>query len=175
MIRPATCDDVEEIVATVAEGFDGYREFAPPGWEPNLDGETAMLSERLESPAVWCAIAEDGGRVAGHAAFLPASMSGHSGAADPRLAHLWNLFVRRPWWGTGVAVELLGAAVAEARARGFTRMRLYTPAAHARARRFYEREGWEVAAPPFPSPAFGMTLVEYARPLPTRPLRGARA
>jgi GNAT superfamily N-acetyltransferase len=175
VIRPATRDDAEEIVATVAEGFEGYRDFAPPGWEPNLDGETAMLCERLESPLVWCAIAERDGAVAGHAAFLPASMSGHSGPPDPGLAHLWNLFVRRPWWGTGLAVELLDAAVAEAAERGFERMRLYTPAAHARARRFYEREGWEPAGPPFPSPGFGMTLVEYARPLPTRRLRGARA
>jgi hypothetical protein len=48
-------------------------------------------------------------------------------------------------------------------ARGFTAMRLFTPAAQARARRFYEREGWTAAGEPSDELDFGMPLVEYRR------------
>jgi hypothetical protein len=56
--------------------------------------------------------------------------------------------------------------VAEARAAGrYAAMRLHTPAEHARARRFYEREGWTADAPPFYEPMLGLTLVTYRRAL----------
>jgi len=42
-------------------------------------------------------------------------------------------------------------------------MRLFTPAGHGRARRFYEREGWTAAGPPTDENAFGMALIEYRR------------
>ena len=82
----------------------------------------------------------------------------------PGVAHFWQLFVRAPWWGTGLATELHAAAVAEAAHRGFAAMRLFTPAGQARARRFYEREGWTGGAP-FDDDTFGMPLVEYRREL----------
>jgi hypothetical protein len=44
-------------------------------------------------------------------------------------------------------------------------MRLHTPAEHARARAFYEREGWTAASPPFYEPMLGLTLVTYRREL----------
>ena len=84
---------------------------------------------------------------------------------DPGLAHLWQIFVREPFWGTGVATALHTAMLEEARQRGYARLRLFTPAAQARARRFYEREGWALAAPPFFDESFGMEIVEYRRPL----------
>jgi GNAT superfamily N-acetyltransferase len=49
-----------------------------------------------------------------------------------------------PWWGQGVAALLHEAAIAEIRRRDYEAVRLYTPALHARARRFYERRGWRV-------------------------------
>ena len=45
-----------------------------------------------------------------------------------------------------MAVTLHGHAVEEAMRRGYASMRLYTPERQARARRFYEREGWTVAS-----------------------------
>jgi hypothetical protein len=56
-------------------------------------------------------------------------------------------------------------ALDEAAHRGFTAMRLFTPAGQARARRFYEREGWKVAGEPFDDSEFGLALVEYRREL----------
>ena len=46
----------------------------------------------------------------------------------PGLAHLWMLFVRPPWWGSGLAAQLNGLAVEEAAA---PRLRRDAPA-HAR-------------------------------------------
>jgi GNAT superfamily N-acetyltransferase len=84
------------------------------------------------------------------------------------MAHFWQLFVRPRWWGTGLATELHAEALREASSRGFTSMRLFTPAAQARARRFYEREGWAATAGPIDDPDFGMPLVEYRRAISSR-------
>jgi GNAT superfamily N-acetyltransferase len=162
-LRPAVPDDTEQLAVTVTEGFEGYRAFAPPGWRPpEEDGRPDRLRERLASDGVWCLVAEEDGEMAGHVSFLPARIHPHP-SDDPAMAHLWQLFVRRRWWGTGLAAELLSEAVREAGARGFSSMRLFTPAAQARARRFYEREGWTPAGAPFDDPDFGMPLVEYRR------------
>jgi GNAT superfamily N-acetyltransferase len=114
---------------------------------------------------VWCAVAEVDGEVVGHCSFLPAAQW-RGGDPDPGLAHLWQLFVRPAHWGSGAARELLAAAVDAAAERGFDRMRLFAAAGQARARRFYEREGWTALAPPALDPAFGMETVEYCLALP---------
>jgi GNAT superfamily N-acetyltransferase len=74
------------------------------------------------------------------------------------------LFVRAPWWGTGLASRLHGEACAAALSRGFTTMRLFTPAEQGRARRFYEREGWRLAEGPYADTELGLSIVEYRRP-----------
>jgi hypothetical protein len=43
--------------------------------------------------------------------------------------------------------------------------RLHTPAGHARARRFYERRGWRVSAPP--ETWLDLAVIEYRRPVPS--------
>jgi len=158
-LRRAGIADAEAMAETIAIGFDGYRAFAPPGWRPpDATGppELARMRARLDAPATWAQIAEDRGLVAGHAAFFPQP-------GVPGSAHLWQLFLRPPWWGTGLAAELLRGAVEAAVALGLRRMRFYTPRDQARARAFYEREGfaptgWEGYEEPI-----GLVLVEYAR------------
>jgi GNAT superfamily N-acetyltransferase len=90
---------------------------------------------------------------------IPAATARHP-VADPRLAHLWQLFVAHEWWGSGLATRLHGLATEAASTRGFTAMRLFTPADQARARRFYEREGWRIAAAP-EDDEIGFAVVEY--------------
>ena len=53
----------------------------------------------------------------------------------------------------------------EATRRGYARMRLFTPAGQARARAFYEREGWRTDGVIMPEPLLGLDLVEYRREL----------
>jgi predicted N-acetyltransferase YhbS len=162
-LRPAAPRDAVQIAAVLREGFEGYRSFAPPGWEPPDPGhELEKLRARLNSPEVWCLVAEENGEPAGHVAVMPARLHEHS-SQDAGMAHLWQLFVRPPWWGSGLATALHAQAIRETGARGFTAMRLFTPAAQARARRFYEREGWTAAGEPSDELDFGMPLVEYRR------------
>ena len=162
-VRPATPDDAATLLALMVEGFEGYRGFAPAGWEPAPPPDEAMR-ERLGVASHWCVVAEDDdGGVAGHVAFLDAADSGHPGT-EPGLAHLWQMFARPAHWGTGLAPDLLGRAVAAARERGFTAMRLFTPAGQARARRFYEREGWSLVRE-FDDDRLGLRVAEYRREL----------
>jgi diamine N-acetyltransferase len=164
-LRPAVPSDASRLGALMIEGFEGYRSFAPPGWEPpDVGQELKPFAERLGDPEVWCLVAEQEGEVVGHVAFMPARI--HSRPSDePGLAHFWQLFVREPWWGTGLATALHTEAVREAASRGFTSMRLFTVGRHARARRFYEREGWIAVAEILDALDFGMPLVEYRRPI----------
>jgi GNAT superfamily N-acetyltransferase len=80
-------------------------------------------------------------------------------------AHLWMLFVRPPWWGSGLAVRLHRLGLEEAARQGYRTIRLYTPHGAARARAFYEREGWSLVPPAFAEPLLGLDLVEYRHDL----------
>jgi GNAT superfamily N-acetyltransferase len=163
-LRPATPADAAALAETVAVCFAGYRSFAPPGWEPPAyEIELAEIEPRLSDPDTWCLVAEDRGAMAGHCAFIPALKSRRAEGVPPTLAHLWQLFVREHWWGSGLAPALLARALEDAAARGFEEMRLVTPAGQARARRFYEREGWHVAGEPELVPGLELELIEYRR------------
>lgn len=154
--RTATAADAEALAETVAEGVAEYRAFAPAGWQPA--GHPVEFDETS-----WTLLAEAEGAPAGHVAFRPASLHRYADP-DPRLAHLGALFVRAGFRGSGVAAELLRRAAAEAASQDYARGRLFVAAGYARARRFYEREGWAAAGEPFAEPAWGgLELVEYRR------------
>ncbi|MEA2417811.1 MAG: hypothetical protein QOE60_17 [Thermoleophilaceae bacterium] len=164
-LRPPTAADAEQLAASVSAGFASYRSFAPAGWEPpSAAMELVLLDEALRRADVWCLVAESGGELAGHVAIRAAAGAPY-GSDEPGLAHFWQLFVKPAWQGSGLAVELHREAVRAAGARGFTAMRLYAAAGQARARRFYEREGWVAAGPPFDLRGFGLPVVEYRLPI----------
>ena len=159
-IRPATPADAAAIVETFAGGLETYRAFAPAGWAPPAGAaDVERLRARLAEPDYWCAIAEG---AAGHVAFQP-SLASQWPDPEPELAHFAQLFVRPPWWGTGLATRLHALAIGEASHRGFRSIRLYSAVGQARGRRFYEREGWAVHGEPFDDPRMGLALVEYRR------------
>ena len=160
-LRPAREADAEAIAAVNSESFEGYRDFAPEGWEPPKPGEEpGWVLDKLGLPSAWAMVAESEGEIVGHVAFTPATV-GRRPTAEDGLAHFWMLFVRRSHQGTGLATELHAEAVREAARRGYTKMRLLTPAGQARARRFYEREGWDAVGGAFLVPALGLDVVEY--------------
>jgi GNAT superfamily N-acetyltransferase len=164
-LRPPEASDLDALAGIVHEGFEGYRSFAPAGWEPPArEGVRAELDQLLPHDYFWCLVAEVGGRLAGHVAFMPTTESRWA-VAEPEVAHLFHIFLRPPFHGSGLATELLGRATKEMRARGFTTARLFTPAGQLRARRFYEREGWSAAGEPEMSEGLGLELVEYRRQL----------
>jgi GNAT superfamily N-acetyltransferase len=162
-LRTAAPRDADRIVTVLTEGFEGYRTFAPPGWEPpDSKAELKRLRAFLGNEEVWCLVAEEGAVMAGHVAIMPTWVHPQP-SGDDAMAHFWQLFVREAWWGSGLARALHAEAVREAGVRGFTSMRLFTPAGHARARRFYEREGWTSLGAPVDDMDFGMPLMEYRR------------
>ena len=148
------------------EGFETYRAFAPEGWTPPSASDERGAPARACSARTRSGTASPSTRAswsATSASCPPNAPSRRTG--DPGLAHFRQLFVTRAHWGTGLATQLHGAALDEARARGFTGMRLFTPAAQARARRFYEREGWALARPPAFDERIGLDIAEYRRAL----------
>jgi GNAT superfamily N-acetyltransferase len=152
--------DVPRIAALVAEGFATYRSFAPQGWTPPpAEEHERYLSDRLWDPNTWATLAERADTIAGIVSMTPAAISRHP-VADPRLAHLWQLFIAQEWWGSGLAPRLHAMVVQAARTQGYTAMRLFTPADQARARRFYEREGWRIGATD-EHDDIGFAVVEY--------------
>ena len=158
-LRAAGPEDAEAMSETLQLGFDSYRAFAEPGWVPpdaRSAPELARMRARLADPRTWAAVAEDGDRPAGHAGYFP--QPGVAGSA-----HLWQLFVRPPWWGSGVARVLLAAALDAAEREGYARMRFFTPRDQARARAFYEREGFRTTGWEGYEVPIGLVLVEYAR------------
>jgi predicted N-acetyltransferase YhbS len=158
-IRPAERADLPAVLAINAEGFETYREFAPPDWEaPSFDG----IAEKAEDERAAWLVAEEDGRPVGHVMFIPAETSSVR-VDDPALAHVMQVFVARSHWGTPAATELMKALVEEAVARGYEHMRLFTPAQAGRARRFYEREGWTEVDYVEETP-LGFPVVEYRRP-----------
>jgi GNAT superfamily N-acetyltransferase len=165
-IRSATLADVPVLSETVRDGFEGYRAFLPPGWDPpEEEFEEARITARLGQEDTWCRIAFDGPEPAGHAAFLAAREQTDGHPVIPGLAHLWMLFIRERWWGSGLAPHLLTLAVSEAAGQGYATMRLFTPAGQARARAFYEREGFSTDGVPRWEPMLAFDLVEYRREL----------
>ena len=164
-LRPATSADAEALAANVSDGFEGYRGFAPADWRPpSAATELALLAEGLVRPDVWCVLAEVDGELAGHVAIRSAAGALY-GSSEPGLAHFWQLFVKPAWHGSGLALTLHDEAVREARRRCFSAMRLYAAEGQARARRFYEREGWTAQGPPVDLPGFGLPVIEYRRPI----------
>jgi GNAT superfamily N-acetyltransferase len=168
VVRPALPSDARVIAEIVAEGFRGYRAWAPPGWSPprRSEGEQAAaeLGEALARPDVWCLLARGDAEPAGHVA-LSLFTFAQPEPPPPGAINLWQLFVRPLWQGGGLAARLLEAAVVEARLRGYVRMRLWTPHDAGRARRFYEREGWTTTGRARVDSPLGLPIVEYERRL----------
>jgi GNAT superfamily N-acetyltransferase len=153
--RLARASDAETMSRSLHLGFDTYRAFTPAGWSPPaFAGELEFAREKLRSRHTWALLAEIAGEPAGHVAMYP-------DATRDDTVYLWQLFVRPPWWGTGLAAMLHDAFAEEARMRGYRAGSLATPAGQARARRFYERRGWRLAGPPDELWNFGVPIARY--------------
>ena len=104
-----------------------------------------MPGERWRAAAIF--VAKAGGAAIGLATGLS-----RDSAHERGLGAMW---VAPPWRGRGVAAMLTGAVIAWARAEGSARVGLWVPADNARARRFYERQGFQATgrSRPFPNDA----------------------
>ena len=97
-------------------------------------------AEQLADPAYAIRVAEAEGRPIAYAKLGPPSLpftpQGHP-------IELRQLYVLKPWHGCGLAARLMEWTIAEARARGADELYLSVFTDNHRARRFYERYGFE--------------------------------
>ncbi|MEA2273052.1 MAG: hypothetical protein QOI98_1760 [Solirubrobacteraceae bacterium] len=156
--------DAAVIAQLVLAGFASW-EWAPE-WTPSpTDVDESEVAEWLAKPGVWCLLAIHDGRPVGQTTLSPALTDEEPRNEIPGLGHLRHLFVLPDWHGTGLGAFLLDRAVGEARMRGYSRVRLWTPRDNARARAFYEREGWRATGVELVANRFGLPLVQYVRDL----------
>jgi GNAT superfamily N-acetyltransferase len=164
---PLGPDHAAEMARSVRMGMESYLAWTPPGWEiPTVDFEAEHIAEKLREGEVWGAVALLDGAHAGHVAGAPARTRDDARTPIPGMAHLWHLFVRPQFWGSGLASRLHALAIDGAAERRFPAMRLFTPAGNSRGRAFYEREGWRPHGEIHFEPMLGLEMLEYRRELP---------
>ena len=95
---------------------------------------------QLDDPAFACRIAEADGEAAGYAKLGPLKLPLEENS--PALL-LDQLYILRAYHGVGIAHALMDWTLEEARRRGATRLYLTVFVENHRARRFYDRYGFE--------------------------------
>jgi GNAT superfamily N-acetyltransferase len=163
-VRRATPDDIEPVIELIEAEIARYSEWAP-GWKSH--GPTAEMRERLsplysDDKRAWILLACERDEPVGVAS-LSTVTGADPTALPPGTIYLWQMFVRRDRQGSGLAGALLDRLLEEARRRGYERIVLWTPAGAARARRFYEREGFTPTGKEDPDSQFGLPLIQYGR------------
>lgn len=162
VVRPARLEDAEGVVRAheeaSAEMFHeligkALADFVP--FDARLEQFRTSIAKVSDDAQIL--VAEGDGRILGMAVWR----RHESGEGE-----LKDLHVVPDAWGTGVAKELIEAAVDGLRRAGAQEAFLWVGEANPRARRFYEREGW---APDGTSQAssLGPTERRYRRPLVT--------
>jgi GNAT superfamily N-acetyltransferase len=133
VVRDARVDDAEDFVRAHEASWDA-------GLAPIVGRRLGELSPFDDRVAHYRAgIAQAG---AESAAWVAERVGNIVGVAVRVGAELRDLYVVPSSWGTGVATELMTTALDEIRKAGAPEATLWVGADNARARRFYEREGW---------------------------------
>jgi GNAT superfamily N-acetyltransferase len=141
VIRTATVDDARAIAAVHVSGWQAaYREYFPADF---LDG--LSVERRAEQWAAWLADAAQTTAVyetpAGIVGFATIGPS-RDADADPSVGELMSIYVAPAAWRRGVGTELMSWVTAEAAARHWSALTLWTIEANRGTRAFYERCGW---------------------------------
>lgn len=131
-VRPATVDDVEQIVPL----FDAYRQFY--GRTSDEAAARAFLLGRLSNRESTLFIAHAEDVAVGFAQLYPS----FSSVSLARIFILNDLFVQEQARRTGVAFSLLSAAAAFASSLGAVRLSLSTAITNDAAQALYRSAGW---------------------------------
>lgn len=141
--RVARPDDAETLAAlgraTFTETFGHL--YTPENLAAFLETHSAeRWRAELADPAFAVRLAEEEGRAVAYAKLGPPSLPFE--VSGPTI-ELRQFYVLKPWHGRGVAREMMEWVLAEARARGARQLYLSVFTDNHRARRFYERYGFE--------------------------------
>ena len=165
--RDATVDDADAVALVHVHGWQwGYRGLLPDAYLDGLSAERRAEQWRswlLEPGSTRTRLAEEDGACVGFGVSGPSRDPG----ADDDTGEVYAIYVEEEVAGTGVGTELLRSAVAWLTERGFARATLWVLEGNARARRFYEREGWALDGSSKSEPREDFTMNEdrYARQL----------
>jgi GNAT superfamily N-acetyltransferase len=142
VIRRADLRDLDELARVHLAAFRaGNGPYVDAGALSELTFERDVEQWRpvIEQPPAGAAIqvADEDGRIIGLCSAGPSRDEDGAG-----LGELYAIYVDPQCWGDGTAVALEAAAREHLRGGGFNEATLWTLAANARARRFYEKRGW---------------------------------
>ena len=162
-IRKATPDDADEVTdVNLASWEAAYRGLID---DSALDGIKRDRTARewrayIESPEdeehrLWVIVEDE--RILGYARTGP---SREADAVEGRSAEVYGLYTHPDVWGGGAGGELLQHAAQDFTERGYEVVTLWVVEANARARRFYEKQGWVPEVGP-DKPWFGAPQVRY--------------
>jgi RimJ/RimL family protein N-acetyltransferase len=154
IVRRATRADVPELARVHSESAQvAYANVAPPepgGLERRTANWLSVFDDAVGSPH----LAEADGEVIGILNFGPAR-------DEDEIGELYVLYVLREYWGTGAAQLLIDTAHRKL-SHAHDEAVLSVLADNPRARRFYERNGWELEEIRV-EPHFGGVPTEIAR------------
>jgi GNAT superfamily N-acetyltransferase len=147
VVRPAVVGDAEAIASVHVRAWQvGYRGQLPDDFLDGLSIEQratdwrAGLSHPLEDRTVLVVEDPVDGHVCGFSTV--GDPREDSGPAAPGEGQLWAINLEPEAWGRDIGTDLLAGACDALRARGWDAAYLWALETNARARRFYEREGW---------------------------------
>jgi L-amino acid N-acyltransferase YncA len=142
-IRQAGPADAEAVGAVHVRGWQwGYRGQLPDALLAGLDaGQRASRWREIMTapdPTATVVVAESNGSIVGFASCGPT----RDPDGDNHTGEVYAIYVEEESAGTGAGTALLQAVIDDLWARGFHDAMLWVLETNARARRFYEREGW---------------------------------
>jgi ribosomal protein S18 acetylase RimI-like enzyme len=108
-------------------------------------GSDATYAAELADPGIEARFATTNGIAIGFCKIANLKLPADSAA--PTAVELRQLYVFKPWHGSGIAAALTDWAIARAKARGASELWLSVYTENPRARRFYTRYGFEEIAP----------------------------
>jgi 2-amino-4-hydroxy-6-hydroxymethyldihydropteridine diphosphokinase len=153
-IQPATPDDADEAARVHTASAEAAYRHVRPRERGGLARRTALWRRIVVDSINRSFVARDGDRIVGVLIVGP-----DLGGAP--IGQVRVLYVLPAWWGSGAGQRLLDRAHAELAAE-YDEATLNVLSANARARRFYERNGWRLEEI-LVEPHFGGVPTEIAR------------
>jgi GNAT superfamily N-acetyltransferase len=165
-VREGARHDLGAMADNLESGFSSYRSWAEARWEPPLRTEMLLgMMQRFVKDGSWSFVGFADNLPAGHVTARP-EVDEHD-APVPGVTRLTHLFLRRDYWGCGLADLLHERMIASMCARGYASACLWTPVGAGRARSFYARHGWQPTGATDAASSLGLELMEYVLELPS--------
>jgi diamine N-acetyltransferase len=128
VFRQSFCDTFAHLYAP-KDLTDFLAKFTPGAWR-----------EEFDDPRYGFRVAEADGKIVGYVKIGPSALPVET---DADAIELRQLYILEGYHGVGIAHALMDCAIAEARSRGANELYLTVYVENHRARRFYDRYGFE--------------------------------